>query len=79
MDIPPGTPSGKIFKLKGKGVTHLHGYGAGDLLVIAHIWVPPKVSNEERELLKKLAQGPSMAPGKKEKSYFKSLRESLGI
>jgi molecular chaperone DnaJ len=79
MDIPAGTPSGKVFKLKGKGVTHLHGYGTGDLLVITHIWVPAKLSNEERELFKKLMQGPNVQSAPKEKSYFKSLRESLGL
>jgi molecular chaperone DnaJ len=79
MDIPPATPSGKVFKLKGKGLPHLHGYGAGDMLVIAHIWVPEKISNEEKEFFKQLAKSENMQPGKKEKNYFKSLRETIGF
>jgi molecular chaperone DnaJ len=52
--IPPGTPSHKIFRMKGKGIPHLNSYGKGDQLVRVVAWVPEKVNKRETELLKEL-------------------------
>ena len=54
LKIPAGTPSHKVFRLKGKGIPRLNSYGKGDQLVRVVAWVPKKVSKEESELLKKL-------------------------
>ncbi len=54
LRIPAGTPSHKIFRIKGKGIPRLNGYGRGDQLVRAVAWVPDKVSKKEEELLKEL-------------------------
>jgi molecular chaperone DnaJ len=54
--VPAGTPSHKIFRMKGKGIPRLNSYGKGDQLVRVLAWVPGKVSKEEEELLKKLDQ-----------------------
>lgn len=54
--IPPGTQSGKVFRLRGKGIPRLHGYGRGDQLVRVQLVTPEKVSSEERKLLEKLAE-----------------------
>ncbi|HHM23719.1 MAG TPA: molecular chaperone DnaJ [Bacteroidetes bacterium] len=76
--IPPGTQSGKIFRLKGKGIPRLHGYGRGDQLVRVQLFTPEKVSGEERKLLEKLAEFERKHLGKfekqgrrKKKSFFK--------
>ena len=52
--IPPGTPSHKIFRMKGKGIPRLNSYGRGDQLVRVVAWVPEKVDKREAELLKEL-------------------------
>jgi molecular chaperone DnaJ len=52
--VPPGTPSHKIFRMKGKGVPRLNSYGRGDQLVRVVAWVPDKVNKKEEELLKEL-------------------------
>jgi molecular chaperone DnaJ len=52
--VPPGTPSHKIFRMKGKGIPRLNSYGRGDQLVRVVAWVPEKVSKKEEELLKEL-------------------------
>ncbi|NIM19113.1 MAG: molecular chaperone DnaJ [Candidatus Latescibacteria bacterium] len=54
VKVPPGTPSHKIFRLKGKGIPRLHSYGKGDQLVRVIAWVPEKVTKREAELLKEL-------------------------
>lgn len=56
MKIPPGTPSGKIFRLRGKGVPILGTNRRGDQHVKVVVKVPTKVSPEHRELLDKLQQ-----------------------
>lgn len=55
LKIPSGTQSHKTFVLKGKGISHLHGYGKGDLLVRIIVEVPSRLSSRQRELLKEFA------------------------
>jgi molecular chaperone DnaJ len=56
LKIPAGTPSGKVLRMRGKGVKHLRGRGAGDELVRVVVWVPKRPSSEEKDLLKKLGK-----------------------
>ncbi|HAZ16983.1 MAG: Chaperone protein DnaJ [Parcubacteria group bacterium GW2011_GWA2_43_13] len=51
LKIPAGTPSGKVFRLKEKGVPDVHGRGRGDHLVTFHVEVPTKISKKARKLL----------------------------
>ena len=60
MKIPSGTPNGKTFRLKGKGVPKRSGHG--DLLVTANVEVPKKVSRPEKELLKQLQDQEKESP-----------------
>jgi molecular chaperone DnaJ len=52
--VPPGTPSHKVFRMKGKGIPRLNSYGRGDQLVRVVAWVPDKVNKKEAELLREL-------------------------
>lgn len=54
LKIPPGTHSHKIFRLKGKGLPRLHGYGKGDQLVRLIAWTPQKLDREETRLFREL-------------------------
>lgn len=54
LKIPPGTPSHKIFRLKGKGIPRLNSYGKGDQLVRVIAWVPDQLTKREAELMKEL-------------------------
>lgn len=56
LKIPPGTQSGRVFRVAGYGAPFISGHGQGDLLVKVHIQVPKKLSAEERELLVRLAE-----------------------
>ena len=55
MKIPAGTQSGKVFRLKGKGMPSLHG-GVGNLYAKAMIQVPHKLSSEQKSLLEEYAR-----------------------
>ncbi len=54
LKIPPGTQSGRVFSLKGKGVPRLGGYGRGNQLVEVRVWTPTRLSREEKKLLEEL-------------------------
>lgn len=56
IKIPPGTPSGRVFHLKGKGVPKLGGYGKGDQFITVFIDVPKKLTPRQKELLKEFAE-----------------------
>lgn len=77
IKIPPGTQSGKIFRLKGKGFPAINSYEKGDQLVHINIWTPQNLSAEERSVLEKLSYSPNFkpAPDKNQKSFFDKVRE----
>ncbi len=52
IQIPRGTQSGKVFRLKGKGVPRLQGYGRGDLVIEVVITVPTHLNERQEELLR---------------------------
>ena len=77
IKVPPGTQSGKIFRLKGKGFPHVNSYEKGDQLIQVNIWTPQHVSSEEKEMLEKMSESKNFAPNpeKNEKSFFDKVRE----
>ena len=52
LKIPPGTQPGKVFRLKGKGIPHLRGYGRGDQIIETVITVPTKLTKKQEQLLR---------------------------
>jgi molecular chaperone DnaJ len=79
LKIPSGTQSGKLFRLRGKGIPHLHSYGRGDQIVRVLVWVPNSLSSEEKRLLKELAEKSGIKPPKGDKDFFARLRNTLGF
>ena len=55
IKISSGTPSGRVFHLKGKGVQRLGGYGKGDQIVRVYVDVPKSLTPRQRELLEEFA------------------------
>jgi molecular chaperone DnaJ len=64
LAIPPGTATGKVLRLRGKGVPRLHGRGRGDLRIEIAVDTPTDLSDEEEGLLRRLAElrGEDVAP-----------------
>ena len=54
MAVPTGTPTGKLFRLKGQGLPKLHGGRRGELFVRVFVDIPTKLSREEKNLVKEL-------------------------
>ena len=52
VKIPRGTQTGRTFRLKGKGIPHLRGYGCGDQVIETVVTVPTNLSRRQEELLK---------------------------
>ncbi|MFM2201445.1 MAG: molecular chaperone DnaJ [Bacteroidota bacterium] len=77
IKIDAGTQSGKILRLKGKGLKEVNGYGQGDLLVNINVWTPQKLNDEEKKLLEKLRESTNFkpAPGTKDRSFFQRVKE----
>lgn len=62
LNVPPGTHSGQMFRLKGKGFPDIGGYAPGDMLVKIIIDVPSELTDEERESLEKLRKVAGRSP-----------------
>ena len=74
MKVPPGTQSGKVFRLRGKGIDVLGGAGKGDQLVQIVVEVPENISKKQRKLIEELAVelGEDVYP--QQKSFLDKLR-----
>ncbi len=77
IKVDPGTQSGKILRLRGKGIKSIEGYGQGDQLVHVNVWTPKKLSSEEKSMLESLKDSPNFQPdpGKGDKSFFERMKE----
>lgn len=75
LKIPAGTPSGQLFRLKGKGFASVNGPGAGDMLVRIVIDVPKELTDEQKDLLKKFSA--SLKPSPLVKAYQEKVERIL--
>ena len=77
IKIEPGTQSGKVLRLRGKGLPDINGYGKGDLLVSVIIWTPNKLTPEEKIILEQLKDSDNFKPNpeKSGKSFFQKMKE----
>ena len=77
IKIEAGTQSGKVLRLKGKGLPILQGYGKGDLFVHINVWTPKKVSKEEKEILEKLKKSENFVPSPDhtDKGFFQRMKD----
>lgn len=76
LKIPPATLSGEVFEIKGQGLPRRKGRQRGSLFVQVHVWVPRKLSPDERKVLEYLKNYKAFQPHPQapEKSFFARLR-----
>lgn len=76
VKLPPGTQSGKILRLRGKGIKDIDSYGVGDQLIHVQIWTPQTLTKEEREKLESLSSSPNFVPNpsKQERGLIEKFR-----
>jgi len=79
IKIEEGTQSGKILRLRGKGIPEVQGYGKGDLLVNINVWTPKKLSSAEKDILAKLRDSENFKPKptSKDKGFFQRVKETF--
>lgn len=77
--LEPGTQPGKLLRLKGKGLPAVNAYGRGDLIIFVNVFVPTKLSKDEKETLEKLAASenfkPTNADNSGKSSFFDRMRD----
>ena len=79
IKIPPGTQSGKIFRLKGKGFPSINSHEKGDQLIHVNVWTPQHVSSDEKQTLEKMQDSLNFQPkpDKNDKSFWERIRETF--
>jgi len=75
MKIPAGTQSGKVFRLRNKGVPHLGNYGKGDQLVKVFVEVPTGLTGEQKNLLKEFAKACGEDSNPMARSFVKKIKD----
>jgi len=77
IKLEEGTQSGKLLRLRGKGLPSVNGYGTGDIIVNVNVWTPQKLSSDEKKILEKLRDSDNFKPnpGKKDKGFFERVKE----
>ena len=77
IKISPGTQSGKILRLRGKGIKDINSSMSGDQLIHVNVWTPKKISSEEEKILQKLKDSENFKPkpGKSDKGFFDRIKD----
>src|SRR3954468_17447195 len=78
MKIPGGTQSGKVFRLRGKGIPHLNGYQGGDQHVRVTVEVPEKLTKKQKDLLEQFQAATGEDSHPQSKGFFDKVRELFG-
>jgi len=80
ITIPPGTQSGKILRMRNKGIPNLHGAGIGDQLIQIHVYTPTHLNAEEKRRIKDLENLENLKPPKDHsKNIFEKFKEALNL
>lgn len=77
IKLEEGIQSGKILRLKGKGIPSLNSYGNGDLLVHINVWTPKTLNKEQRQFFEKAMTDENFVPHpeKSDKSFFEKVKD----
>lgn len=77
LKVPEGTQSGTYFRLRGKGIPDVHGYGRGDQHVKVTVVTPGKLNEKQKELLKEFASTLGENPAGVEKGFFEKVKDAF--
>ena len=77
IKVDAGTQSGKIVRLRGKGLPSVDSYGNGDLLINLNVWTPKKLSKSETKALEELRDSANFQPEPDhgERGFFDKVRD----
>ncbi|MFP3357666.1 molecular chaperone DnaJ [Planococcus citreus] len=77
LKIPAGTQNGARFRLRGKGVQNVHGYGVGDQHITIKVKVPTKLSEKQKQLLREFAEISGDIPEEQSSSLFDKIKRTI--
>lgn len=77
IKLEAGIQSGKILRLRGKGISSLNGYGSGDLLVHVNVWTPKELNKEQKDFFERMQNNDNFTPRpeKTDKSFFEKVKD----
>jgi molecular chaperone DnaJ len=77
IKLEEGIQSGKILRLKGKGIPSINGYGSGDLLVHVNVWTPKTLTKEQKQFFENALNDDNFTPHpeKSDKSFFEKVKD----
>ncbi|MEO6903398.1 MAG: molecular chaperone DnaJ [Bacteroidia bacterium] len=77
IKVDAGTQSGKVLRLKAKGLPDINSYSRGDILVNINVWTPQHLSKEEKKILEDLRDSENFKPNpsKKDKGFFERMKQ----
>ena len=80
IKLDQGIQSGKILRLKGKGLPSVNSYGNGDLLIHVNVWTPQNLSKEEKKFFEGSKKSDNFTPSPtiQDKSFFDRVKEMFG-
>lgn len=77
LHIEPGTPPGRVLRMRGRGLKQLNGYSTGDQLVEIKLYVPERLSAHEKRLFEELKESESLRPKTDQKSFFGKVKDAF--
>ncbi len=77
LKIPEGTQTGKTFRLKGKGIKNVNGYGRGDQYITVHVEVPRKLTKKQKELLREFDKTTGDANHQESKTFWEKVKNAF--
>ena len=77
IKLEEGIQSGKILRLRGKGIPNINGYASGDLLVHVNVWTPKVINKEQKEFFERMHNDENFIPSpeKSDKSFFEKVKD----
>jgi len=83
LKIEAGTQSGHILRMRDKGIPHLNSFGRGDQLVRVNVWVPTRLSSQDKSLVRQLADSENIGPkegdtsANSDRSFFARVKKAF--
>ena len=77
IKVESGVQSGKILRLRGKGIPSINGYGKGDLLVHVNVWTPQTLNKEQKDFFESMKEDENFEPQPQssDKSFFEKVKD----
>ncbi|AZB44910.1 molecular chaperone DnaJ [Bacillus sp. FJAT-42376] len=77
LKVPAGTQAGTKFRLKGKGIPNVRGYGQGDQHIVVRVVTPTNLTEKQKELIREFAETTGNRPDENEESFFDKVKRAI--